>query len=172
MANFKPKYNSINHETISPHLQASTHLNTPPILTSKVLILFQNMRKSITIAIVHKCFLPKLQLAIKGRELLLFIHKWVRYQGGGRMASSRRAHQVLEMGLPSVGEWAATSPHIHTCVKQKSTREEGAPPLESVGCHLKGAPPLQEGRTSLITCANIFKDMNSIKCQSTRSCPL
>jgi hypothetical protein len=72
MANFKPKYNSINHETISPHLQASTHLNTPPILTSKVLILFQNMRKSITIAIVHKCFLPKLQLAIKGERSLIY----------------------------------------------------------------------------------------------------
>jgi hypothetical protein len=42
----------------------------------------------------------------------------------------------------------------------KSTREEGAPPLESVGCHLKGAPPLQEGRTSLIPCANISQDIN------------
>jgi hypothetical protein len=35
------------------------------------------------------------------------------------MASSRRAHQVLAMGLPSVGEWAATSPHTITCVKPK-----------------------------------------------------
>jgi hypothetical protein len=36
------------------------------------------------------------------------------------MASSRRAHQVLEMGLPSVGEWAATSPHLLQVSKQKS----------------------------------------------------
>jgi hypothetical protein len=65
------------------------------------------------------------------------------------MASSRRAHQVLKIGLPSVGEWAATSPHSLQ-VSNQSQREEGAPPLGSVGCHLKGAPPLQEGRTSLI----------------------
>jgi hypothetical protein len=55
------------------------------------------------------------------------------------MASPRRAHHVVGVGLPSVGEWAATSPHINTC-QTKSQREEGAPPLESVGCHLKGAP--------------------------------
>jgi hypothetical protein len=64
------------------------------------------------------------------------------------MASSRRAHQVVGVELPSVRERTATSPHIQTCVKSKSRREEGAPPLKSVGCHLKGAPPLQEGRTS------------------------
>jgi hypothetical protein len=87
------------------------------------------------------------------------------------MAFSRRAHHVLEVELPSVGEWAATSPHTNMC-QTKSTREEGAPPLESVGCHLKGAPPLQEGRTSLTTCANIFHNLYSIKCQSHGSCPL
>jgi hypothetical protein len=27
------------------------------------------------------------------------------------MASPRRAHQVVVVELPSVGEWAATSPH-------------------------------------------------------------
>jgi hypothetical protein len=63
------------------------------------------------------------------------------------MASSRRAHQVLGIELPSVGEWAATSPHSNMC-QAKSSIEERAPPLESVGCHLKGVPPLQEGRTS------------------------
>jgi hypothetical protein len=40
----------------------------------------------------------------------------------------------------------------------KPNQGEGATSF-SVGCHLKGAPPLQEGRTSLITCANISKDM-------------
>ena len=120
MANFKPKYNSINHETISPHLQASTHLNTPPILTSKVFFLFQNMRKSITIAIIHKCFLPKLQLAKNGREIsYLYTFGWSS-QWGGRMASSRRAQHVLKVELPSVGEWAATSPHSLQVSKQKS----------------------------------------------------
>jgi hypothetical protein len=34
------------------------------------------------------------------------------------MASSRRAHQVLGIELPSVGEWAATSPHIKHMSKQ------------------------------------------------------
>jgi hypothetical protein len=79
---------------------------------------------------------------------------------------------VLKVELPSVGEWDATSPHIKHMSNQKSTREEGVPPLESVGWHLKGAPPLQEGRSSQITCANIFKDSNSINCQSTRFCLL
>jgi hypothetical protein len=55
------------------------------------------MRKSITIAIVHKCFLPKLQLASKGRALFLFIHKWV-------MISRRRAHGISKEGAPSVEE--------------------------------------------------------------------
>jgi hypothetical protein len=63
------------------------------------------------------------------------------------MASSRRAHQVLGIELPSVGEGCHLSPHLNTC-QNKSRREGGAPPLKSVGCHLKGAPPLQEGRTS------------------------
>jgi hypothetical protein len=90
------------------------------------------------------------------------------------MASSKRAHHVLKVELPSVGEWAATSPHTKhvSKQKQKSMGEEGAPPLESVGCHLKGAPPLQEGRTSLTTCANIFHNLYSINCQSHGSCPL
>jgi hypothetical protein len=88
------------------------------------------------------------------------------------MAFSRRVHQVLAMGLPSVGEWTATSPHIPYMCQTKSTREEGAPPLESVGCHLKGAPPLQEGRTSQYPCANIFKDIKSINCQSSDLVPL
>jgi hypothetical protein len=69
-----------------------------------------------------------------------------------------------------VGEWAATSPHSLQVSKQ-SQREEGAPPLGSVGCHLKGAPPLQEGRTSQYPCANIFKDMESINCQSSDLVP-
>jgi hypothetical protein len=76
------------------------------------------MRKSITIAIVHKCFLPKLQLAKNGREIsYLYTNGWSS-QGGGRMASSRRAHHVLEVELPSVGEWAATSPHTKHVSKQ------------------------------------------------------
>jgi hypothetical protein len=87
------------------------------------------------------------------------------------MASSRRAHQVLRIELPSVGEWAATSPHTLQ-VSNKSQKEEGVPPLGSVGCHLKGAPPLQEGRTSQYPCANIFKDIKSINCQSSDLVPL
>jgi hypothetical protein len=81
------------------------------------------------------------------------------------MASSRRAHQVFGMELPSVGEWAATSPHTITCVIPKNL--EGGRATSSI-C---GLPPLQEGRISLITCAHIFQDMKSIKCLSIRSCP-
>jgi hypothetical protein len=71
------------------------------------------------------------------------------------MASPRRAHQVLKVELPSVGEWAATSPHSKQ-VSNQSISKEGAPPLLFVGCHLKGAPPLQEGCTSQYPCANIY----------------
>jgi hypothetical protein len=39
-------------------------------------------------------------------------------------------------------------------------KAKGRAPLPwLVGCHLKRAPPLQEGRTSLPTCAQILKDM-------------
>ena len=48
------------------------------------------------------------------------------------------------------------STHSNKC-QNKFLRKEGAPPLKGVGCHLKGAPPLQEGRTSQYTCAQIFK---------------
>ena len=57
------------------------------------------------------------------------------------MASSRRAHQVEECGLPSVG---ARAPPLHTLitsVNQHQTQEEGATSLNH------GLPP-QEGATS------------------------
>jgi hypothetical protein len=62
---------------------------------------------------------PKLQLAIKGREISYLYKNGWSSQGGGRMASLRRAHQVLKMKLPSVGEWATTSPHSFTNVQTK-----------------------------------------------------
>jgi hypothetical protein len=71
------------------------------------------------------------------------------------MASLRRAHQVLKMRLPSVGEWAATSPHFKQ-VSNEIISKERVPPLLFVGCHLKRVPPLQEGRTSQCPCAHIF----------------
>jgi hypothetical protein len=106
------------------------------------------MRKSITIAIVHKCFLPKLQLAKNGREISYLYKNGWSSQGGGRMASSRRAHQVLRVELPSVGEWAATSPHI-THMSNKGQQERRVRHLLRVWAaisrvrHLskRGAPP-------------------------------
>jgi hypothetical protein len=157
---------------ISPHSYSIHTLGQSTNLTSKVFFLFQNMRKSITIAIVHKCFLPKLQLAKNGRELsYLYTNGWSS-QGGGRMASSRRAHQVVEMGLPSVGEWAATSPTHQTCVKPKS-KGRRVRHLSRVWAatsrvrHLskRGAPPKY-------TCAKSSKRYQSITCQSTWICPL
>jgi hypothetical protein len=57
------------------------------------------------------------------------------------MASSRRAHQVVCNGLPSVGERAATSPHSTNKCQIKSNKGEGATSLNH------GLPP-QEGATS------------------------
>jgi hypothetical protein len=48
--------------------------------------------------------------------------------------------QVLESGLPPL--------HTFKQVSNQFLKKEGAPPLKGVGCHLKGAPPLQEGHTS------------------------
>jgi hypothetical protein len=57
------------------------------------------------------------------------------------MASSRRAHQVLGIRMPSVGERAATSPHIQTSVKSIKLKRRGRHLLKC------GLPP-QEGATS------------------------
>ena len=83
----------------------------------------------------------KLQLTSQGGELsYLYNQRWW-YQGEGRMAWSRRAHQVEGMELPSVGEWAAASPQSLQVLNQKSKQGEGA---TSLTC---GLPP-QEGATS------------------------
>jgi len=63
------------------------------------------------------------------------------YIQGGRMGSSRRAHHMLSSGLPSGGEWAATSPLFKHMSKQLMGKGEGATSIN------KGLPP-QEGTTS------------------------
>ena len=63
------------------------------------------------------------------------------YIQGGRMGSSRRAHHMLSSGLPSGGEWAATSPLFKHMSKQLMGKGEGATSIN------KGLPP-QEGATS------------------------
>jgi hypothetical protein len=68
------------------------------------------------------------------------------------MPSEEEGAPLVSKGLPSVGEGCHLS-HIQYKCQIKGERKEGAPPLKSVGCHLKGAPPLQEGRTSQYTCA-------------------
>ena len=57
------------------------------------------------------------------------------------MASSRRAHQVLNNGLPSVREEGATSPHSNHMSNEKLSQGEGATSINH------GLPP-QEGATS------------------------
>ena len=102
-------------------------------MTSKVLILFQN-RKSITIASLYKCFLPKLQLANRGKSSLIYTQE-------GSMASSRRAHHVLWNGLPSGGARAPLLFIHQTSVRQIISKGEGATSINH------GLPP-QEGATS------------------------
>jgi hypothetical protein len=78
---------------------------------------------------------------------------------------------VFREGLPSVGEWAATSPHYLQVSNQIQSKER-APLLCLVDCHLKRAPPLQEGRTSLIAYANISKDITQSNANQYDLCPL
>jgi hypothetical protein len=81
------------------------------------------------------------------------------------MASSRRAHQVVWNGLPSVGEKGATSPHSNHMSNQIINKGEGATSINH------GLPP-QEGATSprgahlFSTCAQIFHNPNLFDCQS------
>ena len=86
----------------------------------------------------------------------------------------RRAHGLIEEGTPfgkrrvaKCGMRAATSPTLITFVKPRSRGEEGAPPLKSVGCHLKGAPPLQRGAHFPIDTWSKSNIMSSIKSQSS-----
>jgi hypothetical protein len=118
---------------ISPHSYSIHTLGQSTNLTSKVLILFQN-RKSITIASLYKCFLPKLQLANREKSSLIYTQE-------GRMASSRRAHQVVSKGLPSVESGLPLLSHYYHMSNQIQTEEEGATSF------LHGLPP-QEGATS------------------------
>jgi hypothetical protein len=63
---------------------------------------------------------------------------------------------MVEGDEPSVGEWAATSQHIQQMSNQRNLGRRARHLSLFVGCHLKGAPPLQEGRTSQFPCAKIF----------------
>ena len=112
-------------------------------LTSKVFDLFQyeKVLQNSTIG-----FLLLLQLAIRGRSSLFI--------GEGRMASSRRAHQVEGCGLPSGESGLPLLSYQPTSVKTLQGKGEGATSLH------KGLPP-QEGATSprgahllIPTCSN------------------
>ena len=83
----------------------------------------------------------KLQLLNKEERALYLYKNWWSYQGEGRMASSRKAHQVVWYGLPSVRIEGATSPHLSTSVNQMPNQGEGATSFNH------RLPP-QEGTTS------------------------
>jgi hypothetical protein len=122
----------MNYETTSPQLKfASTHEHTTPIMTSKVFDLFQYEK-----VLQHSTigFLLLLPLANKRKKLFIYTQE-------GRMASSRRAHQVVIKGLPSVREEGATSPHPQQVSNKLKSEGEGA---TSKAC---GLPP-QKGATS------------------------
>jgi hypothetical protein len=74
---------------------------------------------------------------------------------------------MVEGDEPSVGEWAATSQHIQQMSNQRNGGRRARHLSLFVSCHLKGAPPLQEGRTSQIKHAPNQNVMSSIKSQSS-----
>jgi hypothetical protein len=135
------------HETKSPHVnhihQYKSHNTIDLDLQSLYSI---SIRKYYNDIVCSKLFSQSSKLTQNGRELS-YLYTRVKIP-------RRRAHGISKEGAPCGKSGAAKCgrglpplPHS-TNVKPKSKGEEGAPPLESVGCHLKGAPPLQEGRTS------------------------
>jgi hypothetical protein len=105
-------------------------------LTSKVFDLFQyeKVLQNSTIG-----FLLLLQLANKRKKLFIY---------------RRGAHGLLKEGAPSGGKGLPSGesglpplPSLNKCQSTFKMKERAPLPL-AMGCHLKRAPPLQEGRTS------------------------
>jgi len=103
-------------------------------------------------------------------------------RGESSLFIGRRAHGLLKEGAPHVGEWAAKclqsscqvwdegchlSHTLNMCQFNLRSKER-APSPWLMGCHLKRAPPLQEGRTSQGPQAQSKKDIQSINLQSSR----
>ena len=137
------------HETKSPHVnhihQYKSHTTIDLDLQSLYSI---SIRKYYNDRVCSKLFSQSSKLTLKWERALILIKPRVKIL-------RRRAHGISKEGAPCVKGGAAKCGRVgchlsthQTHVKQKSKGKEGAPPLKSVGCHLKGAPPLQEGRTS------------------------
>ena len=123
-------------------------------LTSKVFDLFQyeKVLQNSTIG-----FLLLLQLANKRKKLFIYRKEGAWAPQGGRNTWREVGCQVGESGLPPL-------PSSNKCQTHSRVKER-APLQELVGCHLKRAPPLQEGRTSQGPHTHNQKDLQSIKCQ-------
>jgi hypothetical protein len=130
-------------------------------LTSKVFDLFQyeKILQNSTIG-----FLLLLQLANKRKKLFIYRKEGAWPPQGGRT-------KWRDVGC-QVGRVGCHFSHTNQQVSKHSKAKGRAPPLCIRGCHLKRAPPLQEGRTSFPTCAPIQIDLQSINIQSHGYCPL
>ena len=158
------------HETKSPHVNHIYQHKSHNTIDLDLQSLYSISIKKYYNDSMQQAIFSKLQANIKWERALLLIHFWVEL-------SRRRAHGISKEGAPCGKGGAAKCGRVgchlsthQTHVKQKSKGEEVAPPLKSVGCHLKGAPPLQEGRTSQCTCAQNFESTSSINLQSNRIC--
>ena len=152
------------HETKSPHMNHIHQHKNHNTIDLDLQGLYSISIKGITMIVCSKLFFQSSKLANKRRGSLIYTQE-------GRMASSRRAHQVFTTKLPSVGWGLPPLPHSNH-VSNNCWIKERAPLQWLVGCHLKRAPPLQEGRTSLTQEAQILWDMQSIKSLLAWYCPL
>jgi hypothetical protein len=78
---------------------------------------------------------------------------------------------VEGMELPSVGEWAATSPHSLQVLNQKS-KQGGCATSWECGLPPQGCATSPRGAHLSITCANIFQDITQSNANQYDLCPL
>jgi hypothetical protein len=121
------------HETKSPHMNHIHQHKSHNTIDLDLQSLYSISIKGITMIVCSKLFSQNSKLKMRG-EAHLFIQE-------GRMASSRRAHQVVDMGCQV---WRVRAPLLHTnqaCVNQKLKQGMSATsPLHRL--------PPQEGATS------------------------
>jgi hypothetical protein len=102
----------------------------------------------------------KLQLTSQGGELSYLYNKWVMIPRRGAHGLFKEGATSVVNGLPSVGEWAATSPHT-TNKCQRVNKRGGCATSWECGLPPQGCATSPRGAHLSFPMCQYLKDINS-----------